>query len=333
MMGSKSRMQGKDVSEQQSRGQSYVGIDVCESWLDVHILPGAVALRVANTADGHRQLKRRLKGYAIDLIVIEATGKWHRPLHRSLHASGYRVAVVNPLRARLFAQAIGVLAKTDRLDARMLALFASSLTSSAKPPAPAAVEALQELVQARDSAVGAQVALKNQFASAETPFLRRQLKRRIQRLAADIAALEREIAKRIQADESLARRYGILTSIPGVGPVVAATLLARLAELGRCTDKQIAMLAGLAPVADESGQRAGVRAIRGGRAAVRRALYLAALAAARYNPALALFHARLIAAGKAKKAALTAVARKLLVLANALVSQDRLWQPQPPNQA
>lgn len=326
-------MQGKDVSEGKSRGKSYVGIEVCESWLDVHLLPGEVSFRVVNTKHGHRQLQRRIETYDVDLIVIEATGKWHRPVHPSLHARGYRVAVVNPLRARLFAQAVGLLAKTDRLDARMLALFAASLAPAARPPAPAAVEELKELVQARDSAVDAEIALKNQLASAETAFLPRQLKRRLTPLAADIAALEREVERRIKADHSFARRSAILNSIPGIGPVVAATLRAPLAEIGCCTDKQIAMLAGLAPVANDSGRREGERVIRCGRAAVRRLLYLAARSATRYNPIMATFYKRLIAAGKAKKAALTAVARKLLVLANSLVGQDRLWQPTPPIQA
>ena len=326
-------MQGKDPFEQEAQARSYAGVDVCESWLDVHILPAGVSFRVANTASGHRQLKRRLKSHAVELIVIEATGKWHRPLHRSLHASGHAAAVVNPLRARLFAEAIGVLAKTDRLDARMLALFAASLTPAARPPAPVAVEALKELVQARESAVGEATALKNQRASAETVFLRRHLSGRIAHLGKDVAAREAEIARRIAAEENFARRAAILCSIPGVGPVVAATLLAHLSKLGECDDKQIAMLVGLAPLADDSGQRQGGRVIRGGRAAVRRVVYLAALSATRHNPDLARLYARLVAAGKAKKVALTAVARKLLILANALVGQDRLWQPTPPNPA
>lgn len=219
------------------------------------------------------------------------------------------------------------------MDARLLALFAASVAPAARPPAPAAVEALKELVQARDSAITEATALKNQLASAETTFLRRQLTRRIRRLTADIAALEREIARRIAADEGLARRSAILSSIPGIGPVVAATLLARLTELGDCSDKEIAMLAGLAPLADDSGRHQGARVIRGGRGAVRRVLYLAAVTATRYNPAMAIFYQRLVAAGKAKKVALTAVARKLLVLANALIRQNRAWQPAPPSSA
>src|SRR5262249_5192949 len=225
MMGSKSRMQGKDVSEQEAKCKSSVGIDVCEGWLDVHILPANQALRVPNTREGHRTLKRRLKRYDVGLIAIEATGKWHRQLHRSLHASGYRVAIVNPLRARLFAEAIGILAKTDRLDARMLAMFAMSLTPTVRPPAPKNLDATNELVQARASTIEEQTALSNQKASAETAFLQRQLVRRLKRIDKDIVALEAEIVRRINAEEGLARRYAILLSIPSVGPVTAATLL------------------------------------------------------------------------------------------------------------
>lgn len=326
-------MQGKDVSEQATERKSYVGIDVCESWLDIHILPAAESFRLANTSEGHKQLKRRLKAHDVELVAIEATGKWHRALHRGLHAGGWRVAIVNPLRARLFAEAVGLLAKTDRLDARMLALFAASLAPPARPPTPAAIEELKELVQARSTAVAELTGLKNQRGTAETAFLRQLLKQRISRLAADIRALEREILSRIKADDSLARRYAILLSIPGIGPVVTATLLARLDELGHATEKQIAMLVGLAPVADQSGNRDGNRVIRGGRFTVRRALYLAAVTASRCNPAMKLFYERLIAAGKPPKLALAAVARKLVVLANTLLTQDRLWQPVAPDHA
>jgi transposase len=178
-----------------------------------------------------------------------------KPARERLSGGATGQARVNPLRARLFAQAIGLLAKTDRLDARMLALFASNLAPSAKPPLSQAIEDLKELVQARDSAVAEQTALQNQRASATTAFLRRQLKRRLGRIAIDITALAREILGRIKADQGFARRYAILLSIPGFGPIVAATLLAQLAELGDCTDKQIAMLAGLAPLADDCGTR------------------------------------------------------------------------------
>ncbi len=326
-------MQGKDVSEQETKGESSVGIDVCEAWLDIHILPAEQAFRVPNSHQGHRTLKRRLERYDLGLIVIEATGKWHRQLHRTLHAGGYEVRVVNPLRARLFAESMGLLGKTDRLDARMLAVFADKLGNAGRPPAPELIEALQELVQARVSAVEEQTALANQLKSAETVFLRRQLGRRLKRIAADIQAIETELRRRIKADEALMRRYAILLSIPSFGPVVAMTLVARLPELGSCDDKQIAALCGLAPWPDDSGPREGARHIRGGRHPVRIVLYLAALSATRCNRDMKAFFRRLTAGGKQSKLALIAVARKLVLLANTLIAADRLWLPEPPKYA
>lgn len=326
-------MQGKDVSEQETKGKSTVGIDVCEGWLDVHILPAEHAFRVPNNYQGHRTLKRRLKRYDLGLIVIEATGKWHRQLHRTLHAGGYQVRVVNPLRARLFAEGMGLLAKTDRLDARMLAAFADSLGNAARPPAPEVIEQLQELVQARVSAVEEQTALANQRKSAQTAFLRRQLERRLKRVAADIKAIEAELLRRVQADPALARRYAILLSIPSFGPVVAMTLLVRLPELGSCDHKQIAALCGLAPWPDDSGPHQGARHVRGGRHAVRIVLYLAALSATRCNRDMKAFFRSLVVAGKASKLALIAVARKLAILANTLIGADRFWLPEPPKYA
>jgi transposase len=322
-------MQGKEASEQETKAKSNVGIDVSKDWLDVHVLPADERLRVPNTCEGIRQLKRWLMRFDLALVVVEATGKWHRQVQRSLAASAMPVAVIDPFRVRMFAKAQGIFAKTDRLDARVLALFAALMTPSVRPPAPPALAEFAELVTARMSAVAAQTALKNQRAAATGTFLQRQLDRRIERADKDIAALDAAIRKRIKADEGLARRYAILTSIPSFGFVTAATLIAGLAELG----KQSGMLAGLAPIADQSGQREGARVIFGGRARVRRVLYLAALTAARFNADMRTFYQRLRAAGKPPKAAIIAVARKLVVLANTLITEDRMWQPQAPKHA
>lgn len=323
-------MQGKEASEQETKVKSNVGIDVSKDWLDVHALPSGEGLRLPNSKDGIRKLKRWLQRFEVALVVVEATGKWHRPLRRSLDAAAIPVAVVDPFRVRMFAKAQGIFAKTDRLDARVLALFAALMAPAIRPPAPEALEELNELVVARASAVEQQTALKNQLSAAEGKFLKRLLVQRIKRSAKDIAALEGEILKRIKADEGLARRYAILTSIPSFGPVVAASLIAGLAELGTCTTKQIGMLAGLAPIADQSGKREGNRVICGGRAAVRRILYLAAVTAARANADMKAFYQRKIAEGKPAKVAIIAVARKLVVLANTLISQDRTWTIQAP---
>jgi transposase len=326
-------MQGKEASEQETKAKSSVGIDTSKRWLDVHVLPADERLRVANTCVGIRQLKRWLLRHDIALVVIEATGKWHRLLHRSLVACAIPVAVVDPFRVRMFAKAQGIFAKTDQLDARVLAAFAAMMEPSARAPAPQAMAELAELVVARASAVEAQTALKNQLGAAECKFLKRQLERRIVRAGKDIAALEAEMLKRIKADHGLASRYAILTSIPGFGFAVAATLIAGLREIGSITAKQIGMLAGLAPIADQSGQRDGTRVIWGGRKAVRRVLYLAALSAARFNADMKAFYRRLRASGKPPKVALIAVARKLAILANTLITENRTWELRAPKHA
>jgi transposase len=325
-------MQGKEASEQETLKCS-AGIDVGKDWLDAHILPVAESKRVANTSVGIAQLKRWLLRHKVELVAVEATGKWHRPLCRSLAASQIAVAVTDPYRVRMFAKAQGILAKTDRLDAKVLASFARVMGPPCRALAAEVFEEMQELVTARAAAVGEDVALQNQLASAVGSYLKRQLARRLKQLTGHISALEKRCLGLIKANESLARRYEILTSIPGFGDIVAMTLIANLPELGTLTDKQVGALAGLAPVADDSGKRQGVRVIWGGRTVVRTILYLAALSASKHNTDMKLFKQRLKAFGKEPNCILIAIARKLAVLANLLVAQDRLWLPQAPSHA
>jgi transposase len=326
-------MQDKELSEQATKAACYAGIDVSKDWLDICVLPAGETRRMANSAAGIRALGQWLKARRPRAIVLEATGKWHRPAHRSLHAGGLPVAVADPYRVRQFAKASGIVAKTDRLDARVLARFAEVMAPPVRPPAPQAREDLAELVTAREAAVAEQTALKNQRVAAASAFLRAQLGRRINALDRHVAALERECLRCAQADDAMARRFEILVSIPAIGPITALTLIAELGELGACTSKQIGQLTGLAPIANESGQRQGVRVIRGGRPKLRRVLYLAAIAAARCNPDLAALYKRLRASAKPPKLALVAVARKLAILANTLISQGRNWTPKPPKHA
>lgn len=327
-------MQGKIVSETTANAEVYVGLDVSKDRLDVYVHPLGRRLAVANDRLGLKRLKRALDGLAVALVVLEATSKYHRLAHRTLAEHGYAVAVVNPLRARLFAESAGALAKTDGVDAMMLAAMGAALAPQdrlrAAAPAPEAIEALAELVRARNAAVADRTALQNRLAASQVAFLRAELKRRITAADGHVARLAAEITRRIAADPGLARRFEILVSIPGVGPAVAAALLADLAELGALTGKTATGLAGLAPWPDDSGDKTGPRHIRGGRSGPRRALYWAALAAARCNPDLALFYKRLREAGKKPKVALVAVMRKLLVLANTLLKEDRLWTPHRP---
>ncbi|MBY5352716.1 IS110 family transposase, partial [Rhizobium leguminosarum] len=234
------------------------------------------------------------------------------------------------LRARLFAKACGFLAKTDRLDARFLAIMGEALKPAQTPPPDQALEALQELVNARSAANGERTALSNRMKTAVTAFLRKELTRRLASLDTHIARLDAEIERSICADPEMRRRLDILISIPGIGAVTAASLIAGLCELGACSGKQAAMLTGLAPIACESGERAGHRSIRGGRPAPRNAIYMAALSASRHNPDLARFAARLKKVGKPNKVVLVAVMRKLIVLANTLITKNRIWTPNPP---
>ncbi len=309
----------------------YVGIDVCKERLDVHIHPLGTRFAVTNDAGGWRSLKRTLirmgATHKVERVVMEATSKYHRAAHRSLSAAGLAVAVVNPLRARLYAQAAGQLAKTDRIDAAMLALMACQLAPDACDPPDLLIEELAELVHARRAAIDNRTAITLRQANMASRTLKTELAHMLRLVAAHIKRIEAAITTLVQGDPALARRAAVLTSIPGIGPVVAHTLIAVISELGGLGAKQAAALAGLAPFASDSGPHTGQRHIRGGRPGVRRALFQAALVAAYHNPSLKPFHQRLIAQGKAKKVALVAVARKLLILANTLLHENRTWQP------
>jgi transposase len=326
-------MQGKEASEQEANVKSSAGVDVSKDWLDADVWPCDKRLRVANTPEGIRKLKRWLQRFDLIVVIIEATGKWHRLLWRSLVQSNIPVAVIDPYKARMFAKALGILAKTDQIDASVLSRYGYMVRPAVRPPQPQVIEQLAELVGGRDAAVAEQTRLHNQLSAATVEFFRKQLRQRLARLDKDIAELEEEILARITADTELSRRYEIVISIPGIGPAVAATLVVRLSELGSVPDKQITMLAGLAPIADKSGKHDGKRVIWGGRAAVRRMLYLAAISAKQWNPTLKPFYDRLKENGKETKVALVAVARKLVILANTLIAEDRTWQKIPPQNA
>jgi transposase len=323
-------MQGKEMSKTTTDGAVYIGIDVGKAWLDIHIHPAGESFRVENTKPGRKVMARRLRRHRGALIAIEATGKFHRAAHRGLHAAGHLVAIVNPYRARKFAEALGQRAKTDPIDAAVLAVFAERIQPRASAPPPAVQSALRELVVARRQSVRDRTALKHGLAAAENTLHRRQLGCRLRMLERHIKALQTEIGRAIAEEPSLTRWFAILTSIHGIGPTVAATLLAELAELGRCSRHQIAALAGVAPFNHDSGVMRGRRAIGGGRKPVRCALYMAAVSASRSSPDFKAFYRRLIANGKPPKLALTAIMRKLVILANVLIAEDRLWTPQKP---
>lgn len=323
-------MQGKVTSEAGAEGAVYVGIDTCKACLDVYLHPLGRSLRVANTENGVREVRRVLTGLRIAVVVIEATGKLHWLAHRLLSAAGLPVAVVNPYRSRKLADALGQLAKTDAIDARVLALYGEAIKPAATPVPSKVLAELAELVLARQAAKADATALTNRITAAESPSLKRLLAGSLKAQAGLVARLEQAISRLIAGDATLARRFAILTSIKGVGPIVAATLLACLSELGVLTGKKVALLAGVAPVNCDSGETRGQRHIKGGRGHVRSALYMAAVAAIRCNGDLKAFSERLRAAGKPAKVAITAVMRKLVMLANTLVREDRHWLPTAP---
>lgn len=319
-------MQGKALKTE-AESAVYVGIDTCKAWLDVYLHPVARAVRVANTKEGLRRLSRELQGMSVAMIVIEATGKLHRLAHRMLSAAGFPVAVVNPYRSRKLADVFGRLAKTDAIDAATLALFGELVHPKVTPVPARTLAELQELVLARQSLKADETALGNRLAAAECTLVKRVIRRQLQQVTRSILTLDTRIKALIAAETQLQRRFDILTSIKGVGPIVAATLIGCLAELGQLSRGSIAMLAGLAPINCDSGQMRGQRHIKGGRAPVRTSLFMAAISAIRCNPPLKAFYQQLRGNGKAPKAAITGVMRKLVILANTLIREDRFWQP------
>ena len=269
-------MQGKETPDD-AMGQVYVGLDVCKDRLDGHIHPANHTLPVSNDHAGVKTLMRALGALNVALIVLEATGKHHRMAARLLAAAGYQVAVVNPRRARQFMDAAGVSAKTDRVDAQMLAIMGAALAPQGRLPACApasqAQDELAELVRAKHAAQTELTALTNRRTAAQSRFLQVQLARAIKTKTTHIARLTAEIDRRLMSDPELARRFAILTSIPGVGPATATDLLVDMAELGTLDRHAAASLAGLAPFPDDSGARTGLRRIKGGRGSAPRALH------------------------------------------------------------
>ena len=300
-----------------------IGIDISKATLDCYVHPIGIERQFPNTTKGHKTLIAWAGQWEVERIAYEATGIYHRALEVAL---GHMPCVkLNPERARRFAQATGTLAKTDRIDARLLARMAVTLKPPVRPARSPQQNQLAELVNARDGLVRDRTALKNREKNLTIAFLKRQCRQRLEQIDRHIAALDAEISNLIAADAVLARRHQILTSIAGVGTLTANQLIATMPELGSLENKQAASLAGLAPIARQSGQWKGKSFIRGGRANVRQALYMPALVAARYNPDLQATYQQLVTAGKPAKIAITAVMRKLVVTANALLKADRCW--------
>lgn len=301
--------------------QNPLGVDVAKGWIDTCDLASGQTARIETTACA-------LAGFADHLpkdtfVIFEASGGYERPLIEALEAARIAYARVNPRQVREFARATGRLAKTDRIDARVLAEMGASLRPAPTVRIDPARRRLAELVSRRADIVAAIAAESCRLAQAREAFIRRDIKSLIAVLQRRRLAIEKEIAAQLHAAEDLDRLEARLRTAPGVGPLVAATLIASLPELGRIDRRQLASLAGLAPHASESGRHRGRRKVWGGRREIRRALYIAALVASRFNKNLRTFRDRLIAAGKPFKVAIIATARKLLTILNAMIRDQR----------
>lgn len=303
-----------------------VGIDVAKRQIEVAIRPLGEGFGVPRTAAGLTTLIARLQTLAVRRVVIDATGGLERPVVAALAGAALPVVVVNPRQLRDFARALGRLAKTDRIDAEVMARFAELVQPETRPlPSPES-QALRALVARRQQLVAMVVMERNRRHATADARLVATIDAHLAFLEQALAELDRQLADSVRAVPAWQERAEILTSVPGIGAVIASRLLAELPELGRLGRRQLASLAGVAPVSHDSGQLRGRRAIRGGRRGVRQALYMAALVGSRRNPVLKACYERLRRAGKAPKVALVACMRKLLAILNALVRAGRPWQ-------
>lgn len=305
----------------------YIGIDVSKATLDVASLPDGESWTVTNDDHGLAELTPRLVALAPALIVLEATGGYEMLAAITLAKSGLPLAVVNPRQVRDFAKAMGQLAKTDALDAGMLAAFAQRVRPEPRPLPDAAAQLLESLLTRRRQLVEMLTAEKNRLGFARGP-VKRDISQHIRWLEKRLADVDTDLQEAVTASPLYQAKAALLRSVPGVGPVTTLTLLATLPELGHLSRRQIAALVGVAPINRDSGTLRGKRMVWGGRAPVRAVLYMAALVSLKHNPVLRVFYQRLCAAGKPFKVAVTACMRKLLTILNAMLQHNHRWDPQ-----
>jgi len=307
---------------------TFVGIDVAKASLEAHLLPHAEAVTVENTHDGLRTLLDVLKKHPRCLVVLEATGGLEIPVAAELNEAGLDVVIVNPRQVRDFARALGVLAKTDRIDAAVLARFAERVRPEVRPIPDAQHEQLKELMARRRQLVQMKVTEQNRLSRARAKRVRRDVEAHLAWLERQLRKLDKNLDDTIRQSPIWREKENLLRDVPGVGPVLARTLTASLPELGRLNRRELAALVGVAPMNRDSGMMRGRRTIWGGRAALRAVLYMGALAATRCNPVIRRFYHRLLKNGKPKKLALTACMRKLLTILNAIIRTGVPWQNQ-----
>ncbi len=302
----------------------FVGIDVSKAQLDVLLRPSAEYQTVSNNEEGIRILVAHLQEAAPTLIVLESTGGYETAAVAALAAAALPVVVVNPRQVRDFAKALGLLEKTDKIDAGMLALFAERIRPELRQIKSEEAQAFDALITRRRQLLEMRTAEKNRAGTAR-PAVRKQIQKHIRWLTRELDRIEEELDEQIKNSPLWRAKEDLLRSVPGVGPVLSRTLIADLPELGQLSRKEIAKLVGVAPLASDSGKRRGKRCVWGGRAPVRAVLYMAAVVAKRHNPIIRDFYERLLAKGKPKKVALTACMRKLLIILNSMVRHGTAW--------
>lgn len=310
-----------------SAPQVFVGMDVAKARLDIALRPTGERWAVTNDASGIAALVARLQAMQPTLIVLEATGGYHRAVVAALAAAALPLVVVNPRQVRDFAKATGQLAKTDALDARTVAHFAEAIRPAPRPLPDAQTEELRALLARRRQLIAMRTAEQNRLENAP-PRLRADIEAHIAWLAQRVASLDDDLDTTLRASPVWRERETLYRSVPGIGPVCARTLMLDLPELGTLSRQRIAALVGVAPFNRDSGTLRGTRTTWGGRTHVRATLYMSALVAVRYNPVLKTFYQRLCRAGKVKKVALTACMRKLVTILNAMVKHQKPWHVQ-----
>jgi len=306
--------------------QLFVGIDVSKACLDVAVRPTGQRWSFPNDEGGCAALADKLKSLGPALVVLEATGGMQVLLTAVLAEAALPAAVVNPKQVRDFARATGKLAKTDRIDAQVLAHFAEAVRPEPRPLPDAQTQALKARLARRRQLVSMLTMEKNRTLGALPRSLRSELQAHIHWLEEALKESDDELGRMLRDSPLWREKEALLRSVPGIGPTVSLTLVAQLPELGTLDSKKIAALVGVAPFNRDSGTLRGRRTVWGGRAPVRAALYMAALVATRYNPVIRAFYTRLCKAGKAKKAALTACMRKLLIILNAMLKHQSPWR-------
>jgi transposase len=306
----------------------FVGIDVSKDRLDVAVRPGGESFAVGRNGAGIDELIERLQARSPSLVAIEATGGYETIVAAGLAGANLPVVVVNPAQVRSFAQALGKRAKTDPIDALVIARFAEATRPQLRPLPDAMTRLLADLVARRRQIVEMIAAESQRARRVSNPRLRKSIARLHKALEKELSELDDDIGDHVRGSPAWAEKEDLLASVPGIGPTIARSLIAELPELGTLDRRQIAALAGLAPWTRQSGQWRGKSFIGGGRASVRRVLFMGAMVAARFNPQLKLFRDRLVAAGKPKLVAIIAVARKLLTILNAILRDKTPWQPQ-----